>query len=186
MRLQTGHLAPDFNTTDVAGTKISLGDYKNKYVLVSFFRYAGCPFCNLTLITLVNRYQNFANRGLKVVAFFQSDDESIDKYVSIKRPPFPVIADPEKKIYNLYGVERSILGGIKTIPKVPGAIVAGLKNDVVQGKVNGDGFLMPAQFIIGPDAKIITAYYGTSFDDKIPMIDIERLILTMPQLPVSA
>ncbi len=160
---------------------ISLDAYKGKFLLLGFFRYAGCPFCNLTLIELIQRYDNFARRGLETVAFFQSADESIQKYVMTKKPPFPVVADPAKKIYDKFGVESSRMGGLKSLIKAPAVVSSIAQKKVVQGKLDGDGFLMPAQFVIGPDGKIVQAHYGSDFGDKIPMIDIEMLILSIPQ-----
>jgi peroxiredoxin Q/BCP len=178
MRLTDGQVAPDFTIADVTGKQISLESFKGQYVLLSFFRYAGCPFCDLTLIKLIERYDNFANRGLKTVAFFQSSDESIDKYVSDKHPPFPVIADPDKLVYDKYAIESSRMGGLKSVKRIPITVSAILKGEVVQGKIGGDAFLMPAQFIVGPDSKIVKAHYGSDFADKIPLFEIEELILT--------
>lgn len=178
MRLAEGQEAPDFTVIDVKGNPVSLSTYKNKYVLLSFFRYAGCPFCNITLMRLIERYDNFSKRGLQTIAFFQSSDDSIDRYVAAKNPPFPVVADPEKKVYDQYGVESSVAGAAKSILSLPATTVAIIRGEVVQGKIEGDGFLMPAQFIIGPDLTIQKAHYGTSFADKIPLFEIEELILT--------
>ncbi len=178
MRLTDGQTAPDFTVNDVKGNPVSLSTYKNQYVLLSFFRYAGCPFCNITLMRLIERYDNFSKRGLQTVAFFQSNDESIDTYVSARNPPFPVVADPDKTIYNQYGVESSVAGAAKSLLSLPATVVAMMKGQVVQGKIDGDGFLMPAQFIIGPDSTVVKAHYGTSFADKIPLFEIEELILT--------
>lgn len=178
MRLVEGHAAPEFSIKDTKGSSISLDLYKDNYLLLSFFRYAGCPFCNITLIKLIERYDNFASRGLQTVAFFQSDDDSINKYVASRNPPFPLIADPEKTVYNAYGVESSRAGAVKSILKIPVTTAAIIRGDVVQGTMDGDKLLMPAQFIIGPDGIIETAHYGTDFGDKIPMFEIEKLILT--------
>lgn len=178
MRLNTGQTAPDFTINDVKGQSITLSDYKGQYLLISFFRYAGCPFCNLTLIDLIKRYDNFSNRGLKTIAFFQSTDESIDKYVAAKQPPFPVIADPNKSVYSKYAVESSKLGAVKSLAAAPTVLAGIIKGQVVQGTIDGDGFLMPAQFIIDPNGVILKAHYGSDFADKIPMLDIEEIILT--------
>ncbi|MBC7707612.1 AhpC/TSA family protein [Polaromonas sp.] len=183
MRLTAGQAAPNFNIVDVNGTPVALSNYAGKYVLVSFFRYAGCPFCNLTLIDLIERYKNFSDRGLQTVAFFQSDDESIAKYVAAKQPPFPVVADPQKVVYDMYKIESSKVGALKSLAAAPKTIAAIARGKVAQGALNGDSFLMPAQFVIGPDGTIVIAHYGTDFADKIPLLDIEETILTKVTRP---
>lgn len=177
MILSAGNTAPSFDMLDSKGKQVSLSDFQGKFLLLSFFRYAGCPFCNLTLIKLIERYDNFVNRGLETVVFFQSDDDSIHKYVDAKKPPFPLIADSKKVVYESYGVQSSLAGSVKSLLKVPEVGTAILRKEVSQGAMDGDKFLMPAQFVIGPDSKIIKANYGTDFMDKIPFFEIEALIV---------
>ena len=45
MRLRPGQLAPIFSVVDLYGRRISLLDYANVRVLISFFRAAVCPLC---------------------------------------------------------------------------------------------------------------------------------------------
>lgn len=185
MRLTAGQVAPDFTINDSNGKSISLRDYTGKNVLISFFRYAGCPFCNLTLIELIERYQNFASRGLEAIVFFQSDDESIKKYVAAKKPPFPLIADSKKVVYERYGIESSKVGAVKSILRAPKLAPALLTGKVVQGSIDGDSFMMPAQFIVGPDQKLVKAYYGSDFMDKMPFFEIEEVIMTQPNISAA-
>lgn len=185
MRLTVGQTAPDFTINDSNGRSISLADYSGKNLLLSFFRYAGCPFCNLTLIGLMDRYQNFSSRGLEALVFFQSDDDSIHKYVSAKKPPFPLIADSKQLVYDKYGIESSKLGALKSVIRLPSIAPALASGKVVQGTIDGDGFLMPAQFIVGPDQKLAKVYYGSDFMDKMPFFEIEEVIMTQSLQPAA-
>ncbi|MFQ3213478.1 MAG: peroxiredoxin Q/BCP, partial [Marivirga sp.] len=47
MKLDNTLTAPLFNRKDIFGRTINLEEYKDKKLLIAFFRHAGCPFCNL-------------------------------------------------------------------------------------------------------------------------------------------
>jgi thioredoxin-dependent peroxiredoxin len=177
-KLQTGQTVPDFTVTAVDGSTVTSAELAGQHTLLSFFRYAGCPFCDLTLIKLIERYQNFSARGLKVVAFFQSDKADVADYATHRCPPFPIVADPHKKIYDLFSVESTKRGLITSLPKAAKVGVAIARGTTSQPKITGDAFLMPAQFLVAPDKTLQIVHYGTNFGDKIPFIEIERILLT--------
>ena len=55
MRLQAGQAAPDFLRPDIGGKTIRLSDYRGRYLLLSFYRYASCPFCNLRVNNIFSK-----------------------------------------------------------------------------------------------------------------------------------
>jgi len=52
MNLKENIVAPLFKSKDVYGRLIDLEEYKDKRVMLGFFRHAGCPFCNLRVHAL--------------------------------------------------------------------------------------------------------------------------------------
>lgn len=184
LRLVIGQPAPTFVINDVNGTPIDLEAFRGEYTLISFFRYAGCPFCNLTLLQLIKRYENFSSRGLKIITFFQSPADTVSEYVSIKKPPFAVIPDPDKTVYDTYGIESSAAKSFGAVTLVPGVLRAALSGQVKQGTIDGDAFLMPAQFIVGPDLNLLKVHYGNNWGDKMSMFDIEEVLLRRPAAQV--
>ncbi len=179
MKLIEHSQAPGFSVIDIHGKNITLSDYKERKVLLCFFRYAGCPFCNLTFLKLLERYPELSQKGLNIITFFQSPKDSVIRYIDKLIPPVPVIADPDKEIYNLYGITSSIIGWPSSLLQTPMVIGGILNREIVQGKIDGDPNLLPASFLIGPpDLTVYSAYYGTNFSDFIPAIDVEKFVLT--------
>ncbi len=176
MYLSKNQVAPNFTISDINGKKIKLSDYEGKKLLLCFFRYAGCPFCNLILQSFIERYPKLHKNGLEILAFVQSPKESIIDYTMKRhhpKPPFPLIADPKQEIYKLYGVEASVSKFARSIFKVPSMLKTLYKYKYPQGKIDGNVFLMPAFFLIGPDdLKIYESYYSPDFSTMIPDIDI--------------
>ena len=109
MRLSQGSKAPDFEARDWNGKTIRLSAVPGKRWL-AFFRYASCPLCNLRVHQIVGKHEELTRGSLSVVAVFQSPSESIARNVGKQAPPFPIIADPDERLYALYGLETS-LGG---------------------------------------------------------------------------
>jgi len=173
MRLKTGDRYPEFKTNDYTGREISSADFHNYPLMISFYRYAGCPFCNLRVHSLIEYYPKFVKKGLKQVAFFESPAESIKNYVGKQSPPFPVIPDPNRSIYKKFGVESSLLQFLMTPVKKPGVFVEALKKGFKPGKMEGDKTIIPADFLVNPDGRIAVAYYGKDISDHLPVSEIE-------------
>ena len=49
MRIQPGQPAKNFTSQDILGHSVALPDYKGQRLMLSFYRYAACPLCNLRM-----------------------------------------------------------------------------------------------------------------------------------------
>jgi peroxiredoxin Q/BCP len=176
MPLLRGQEAPDFVVKDIDGKTIRLQDYKGKKLLLCFFRYAGCPFCNLLLHSFSERYPKLHDNGLEILAFVQSPRESVVDYPLTRqnpRPPFPLIPDPKRNVYNLYDVNDSLTKFARGVVKAPRLLNQLYKHHFPQGKIDGSLLLMPAFFLIGPnELTIYESYYSPDFSTMIPDVDI--------------
>ena len=152
MKLQQNAIAPHFRQKDVYDRMIDLNDYKDKKVLLGFFRHAGCPFCNLRVHTLTKVHEEFKDKGLKMIFFFESKERiilrsSFHQEVS----PIPIISDPDKEIYKAYGLEesfyKSTLSHITTF--VQTAYKAKTTGVPIHPMADGESFnTMPAEFLL--------------------------------------
>ena len=173
MRIQPGQPATNFSTEDIAGKAISLKNYTDRRVMLSFYRYAVCPLCNLRVHDLIKHYASFSERNLDLVAVFQSPRESIRRYVGKQAIPFSVIADPERALYRLCGVESSWAGFIKGSLRLS-MVTSALTKGFLPGKMEGIKSMVPADFLIGPDLTVQVAYYGSDIGDHLPIEKINE------------
>ena len=171
MRIQPGQPAKNFTIEDILGNSVALTDYKGKRLMLSFYRYAGCPLCNLRIHYLIQQHPLFVKKNLHMVAIFQSPRESILKYAGRQNAPFPVIADPQRILYRLYGIESSWPGFIKGSLRLS-LVLSALMKGFLPGKMEGIKSMVPADFLIGPDLTVQVAYYGKDIGDHLP---IERI-----------
>lgn len=170
-RLSTNYNAPLFKQPDFLGNEIHLNKYKDSKVLISFFRGAACPFCNLRIHQLINNFDEFEKRNIKIIAFFAASQSEIAKYAGQQNPPFPIIPDPDLKIYKLYGIEKSFWGMAKTMMN-PGKMMNIMRSKYFNMKSVSDKPLMPADFVLDKNFVITHAYYGKDFGDHIPLEEL--------------
>src|SRR5260370_10029948 len=107
VRLKVGRRAPAFVAQDLSGRPVALADYRGKTLLLSFYRMAACPLCNVRTFLLINRYPTYQRRGVHMVAFFESSPAYAHRYLIRSRAPFPLVVDPMRTTYGLYGLETS-------------------------------------------------------------------------------
>lgn len=182
MHLQNNITAPVFRLQDIYGRTIDLNDYKNKKVLIGFFRHAGCPFCNLRVHTLTKVHEQLKALGLEMILFFESKERvllrsSFHKGVS----PIPIISDPDKIWYDAYGLEnsssKSWISHFTSF--VPTVIKAKSEGVPVHMMADGESFsTMPAEFLLDKDLVIRKIHYSERLNDRLVVEDILKFAET--------
>ncbi len=169
-RLAAGDAAPTFRVPDWRSIQVDLRDFRGRWLLLSFYRYASCPLCNLRVHELSGLHTDMRACGLDMLAVFQSPGKTLERYVGSRQPPFPLIADLEQVLYRLYGVGHSWAGFLvawgKRLPEIARAV---LREGYLPGSVEGGIHRTPADFLIGPDGRIAEAYYGRDIGDHLPI-----------------
>lgn len=172
MRLKPGEQVRDFSAKDVNGNPISVKSLSGKKWMLSFYRYAGCPLCNFRVHELLKEYDEWQNDGFTMISVFESDTDSINQRVGKEPKPFSIIADPDRNLYKLYGVESSwwkfIKGGLP--------IMKSMLHGFFPGKMEGDKAIIPADFLINEEGIITHTHYGHHIGDHIPIRRIQKFI----------
>jgi thioredoxin-dependent peroxiredoxin len=180
MKLRQGQKAPRFDVVDITGRRVSLDDYTSRKLLISFFRAAVCPLCNLRAWQLTARYDAYRDAGLACIAFFESEPERTQEYLDRIRPSFPIIGDRERRVYDLYGLEASLWGAVRARVlrgrQYREANASAFGVGLVENFTRMDGHFarMPADFLIGPDLRVEHAYYGRDAGDFLLFSEIDH------------
>jgi peroxiredoxin len=174
MKLQAGYNALDFAVKDVFGNDIRLSDYRGSKIILSFYRNVACPFCNRRVHQVMGYNKRLEAAGVKLVFFFESTNEKLKSSIWHEGiSPWPLVGDPDKKVYQLYGVEQSTLKMINTM--FASSVFKARKEtkDMNLPEDNeASNNLIPADFLIDEQFKVVKAYYGKHLDDHV---DIEEL-----------
>ena len=182
MRLEPGQPAVPFTAQSIDGTAVSLNQFAGTPVLLMFFRYASCPMCNLHLHDFAKHFARLRDRGLAVVGFFHSPAHSIRAHAGGRQYPFPLVADPKFRVYRMYGVETSWLRLLLSTanPRFYGDFFRSLLHGF-RGGIAWHMAKMPADFLVGPDGRLVAAHYGRHIGDHLPVAQLHSLLDQLEQ-----
>jgi len=102
--LKPGTKAPAFKAKDQNGDTVSLKDYAGKKVALFFYPHDNTPTCTVEACNLRDNYGALKNAGIEVIGVSTDDEKSHKKFEAKHQLPFTLIADPEQKIVDAYGV----------------------------------------------------------------------------------
>ncbi|MFO7575046.1 MAG: thioredoxin-dependent thiol peroxidase [Bacteroidales bacterium] len=111
-KITEGQKAPLFEGTAQDGKKVSLDDFKGKKVVLYFYPKDDTPGCTAEACNLRDNYSDLLEKGFAVIGVSPDTEKSHLKFSEKYELPFPLIADPEKKILEKYGVwgEKNMYG----------------------------------------------------------------------------
>ena len=102
--LQEGQKAPAFTGLDQDGNKISLTDLKGQKVVLYFYPEDDTPTCTVQACNLRDNYGLLLKNGFNVIGVSPNNEKEHQKFREKFNLPFPLLADPQHKIIEKYGV----------------------------------------------------------------------------------
>lgn len=102
--LKEGDKAPAFSGKDQDGRPVSLSDFKGKKLVLYFYPEADTPTCTVESCNLRDNYALLKKKGLEVVGVSPDEEMKQKKFEEKYKLPFRLIADPQNKITERYGV----------------------------------------------------------------------------------
>ena len=112
MMLATGTKAPDFTLKDQGGKAVSLSDFKGKTVVLYFYAEYDTKGCTNQAQRFAELQPEFADKNAVIVGISKDTAESHKNFAEKYSLPFTILADPDKKVINMYGVwgEKKLYG----------------------------------------------------------------------------
>lgn len=162
--IAVGEPAPEFGLTDSSGRLIRLSDQLSKGpVIVSFFRGAWCPICNLQLAAFHRALPEIRQLGATILAVHPDSGE--------------LLADPPEGFFILSDAEQAVIKSYKlqyTVPQNLQRIYPGLFGiDVSTQNVDGSWSLpVPGTFIVGQDGIVRLQHVRADFTQRMEPADV--------------
>lgn len=175
MHLAPGVRAPSFEHAGIDGVRFHSRSFEGKRTLITFFRFATCPFCNLRMHQLILRSRNWGDK-VQVVAFFETPLPQLRKYQGEREAGFPILSDASRSTYRAFGVTRSfsgmVWGMVRRFPDMMRSMAMGH----IPREVGPSMLTMPASFLIDETGTIVHAYYGKDEGDHLPWEVVEEFL----------
>ena len=102
-QLTAGMPAPHFEGTDQDGNAVKLSSFIGKKVVLYFYPKDDTPGCTAEACSLRDNYNELLKKGFVVLGVSADSEKSHIRFAGKYNLPFPLIADPEKKILIAYG-----------------------------------------------------------------------------------
>ncbi|RBO82802.1 thioredoxin-dependent thiol peroxidase [Marinomonas aquiplantarum] len=103
MTIEVGQVAPDFSAKDQNGETITLSQFKGKKVVLYFYPKDNTPGCTAQACDLRDNYQALLDQGYVVLGISPDTEKKHQNFIAKYELPFPLIADTEKEVHELYG-----------------------------------------------------------------------------------
>lgn len=110
--LQEGQKAPPFQGKDQDGKTIRLKDFAGKKLVLYFYPQDDTPTCTVQACNLRDNYAALQAAGYAVLGVSPDTVEKHKKFGTKHALPFPLLADVDRKVIDLYGVwgEKQMYG----------------------------------------------------------------------------
>lgn len=112
MALHIGDRIPEELGTDQHGEPVKASHYAGKKLAIYFYPKDNTPGCTAQACSLRDGYSDLQQAGYAVLGVSVDSETSHQKFINKHTLPFPLIADTEKRLVQLFGVwqEKTMMG----------------------------------------------------------------------------
>jgi peroxiredoxin len=149
---KVGDTAPSFSLKDPNGNVLDSKELLRRGPLIlTFYRGAWCPYCNMELQALEAAKAKFDKYGASLVAISPQTAANSRKSIQQNNLAFPILSDPHGKLSESFGLRFQL-------PDYLIELYKGFKNDLPLFNDDPSWTLpMPARYVIGQDGVILYA-----------------------------
>lgn len=172
MLIKTGDKAPCFTVKDTHNNSHSIPGEWDGPTLLTLYRHAGCPPCNLRVREIMLAKTELDKYGVRIIAVFESPATSIERDLAHNNVPFPILPDEKRILYNLFDVKPSVTGFLKSLFIKPMPSIKAIFKYGYLPVFSEATAMMPADFLLDADGTVLLCKYGKDFGDYLQLNDI--------------
>jgi peroxiredoxin len=167
-----GDTAPSFSLKDPNGNVLNNGELLRRGPLIlTFYRGAWCPYCNMELQALEAAKAQFDKYGASLIAISPQTAANSRKSIQQNNLTFPILSDPNGKVSEAFGLRFRL-------PDYLIELYKNFKNDLPLFNDDPSWTLpMPARFVIGQDGIILYSEANPDYtrrpepEDMFPVLE---------------
>ena len=176
MRLTKGDKIGSLNLPSISGAAFDINEINGKKTLLTFYRFATCPFCNLRIHEINQRYEELEN-NLRIIAVFDAPLNFLIQSMKKHDTSFTILADENFEYFTKYEVEQSIwkflIGTIIHFFRFCRALSKGFVPIIMKGSIT----TVPVDILINTDGTIEKVHYGENTADHLDFEEIKKFAL---------
>lgn len=174
-KLKSGDNAPAIALPAIDGSMFDLSQHKGKRVILTFFRFDSCPFCNIRIHHLTKRWGEFPEDTV-MVGIFDANIEALTKRMNKNhKVPFTIVADDTYATYTENGVYKSILRVMFAPLRRPLTMIQAILKGYIPLTLSMKKMsTIPVDILIDEHGKVAKAHYCKDTVDHIPIDEMVR------------
>jgi len=172
--IKTGDRAPGFDLPELAGDRVQLSDaLQNGSVVVTFYRGAWCPYCNLEMLALQQALSDIEQAGGRLLAITPELPEHADQTREQCGITFSLLHDRDNSVAKEYGL-------VFTLPEKLRPVYEGFGIDLVASQGNTRFELpLPATYIIRSDGVVAHAFVDVDYTKRCEPEEIIEVLKSL-------
>jgi len=169
--LKAGMPAPDFDLPELDGQRIRLSDMLAQGpAVISFYRGAWCPYCNLEMQALQQALPDIKRAGGTLIAIAPELPEHAGEIRDKGNLTFPLLHDWENGVARKYGL-------VFSLPESLRSLYQGFAIDLADSQGNERFELpVPATYIIARDGRIAHAFVDVDYTRRMEPAEIVEIL----------
>lgn len=172
--LREGDEAPMFELPDAHGSPVSLATLlEDGPVIVSFYRGAWCPFCNLEIQALQRELASVEAAGATLVAISPNKPDVTLELIDDAELTFPVLSDQDNGVARQFGIVYEMEEGMIDYYREIGRDVAGMN-----GSTDWE-LPVPATYVIDRDGVIRYAFVDLNHRVRAEPADVVAIAASL-------
>ena len=177
--LKVGSRAPDFSLPDAHGNQVRLSSLLEQGpVIVTFYRGAWCPYCNLQLKALRESLPHFERHGAQLVAISpQTPDRSL---AQLERDghPFAVLSDLDDSVMKAYKLYFELPEDVRAL------YVESFDLDITAYNGPGrHGLPVPGTLVVDRDGIVRASFADTDYKQRMEPAAILEVLAKLENPP---
>jgi peroxiredoxin Q/BCP len=168
LNMKVNEMMPRIILPGIDGIQFDSHSLQGTRYLLTFFRFATCPFCNMRMAELI-KAKSELEVNFEIVAIFESNIDHLKKHANKHVAKFPILADEKREYYQLFGVEKSLIGMVKGMLLRLPTLLTAIFRGYIPREVSSRFLTMPLSLLVDEQGVIQTVYQGKDEGDHIPI-----------------
>lgn len=165
--LRVGDPAPDFRLPDATGSVFILSDaLRSGPAVISFYRGAWCPYCNLELRALQEALPRFRATGATLIAISPNTPDTSMTAVERHQIEYPVLSDADNNVAREFGLVFTVQDDLEVVYRRVG-IDIGAANATASWEIP-----IPATYVIDRAGTVTYAFVETDYRRRAEPADV--------------